>query len=57
MRRCAEDEELDVIVVAKQLGISEEEVLELAKDTPLGSSEKLSRLGALVFAELNPEES
>jgi ligand-binding sensor protein len=47
-----EDDETDTFLVAKQLGIPEAEVAELAKSTPAGSEEKLKQSGARLFEEL-----
>jgi ligand-binding sensor protein len=48
------DEELDPFLVARQLGISEERVLELAQSTPLASEEELRPAVDQLFRELNP---
>jgi ligand-binding sensor protein len=48
------DEELDAFPIARQLGIPEEQVLELAKSTPLGSEEELRALVDRLFRQLNP---
>lgn len=48
------DEELDAFPIARQLGIPEEQVLELAKSTPLGSEEELRPLVDRLFQQLNP---
>jgi ligand-binding sensor protein len=47
------DEELDPFLVARQLGISEERVLELARSTPASSDEELRPLADRLFRELN----
>jgi ligand-binding sensor protein len=47
------DEEIDSFLVAKQLGISEERVLELARSTPIGSEEEIRRLAERLHEELN----
>jgi hypothetical protein len=52
----ADDEEPDAFLGAMQVGISEEEVDELARSTPPGSEEELRRLGTRLFAELNPTQ-
>lgn len=49
-----EDEELDVFLVSKQLGITEEAVLELAKSTPSGTEERVEPLAQQLFEQLNP---
>jgi ligand-binding sensor protein len=51
----SEDEELGSFVVAKQLGISEERVKELARSTPFGSEEELQQLAARLYDEVNEE--
>jgi ligand-binding sensor protein len=48
------DEELDPFPIAKQLGVPEEQVVELAKSTPFGSEEELQQLADRLFRELNP---
>lgn len=54
----ASDEEgLNSFLIAKQLNITEEQVLELARSTPVGSEEKLKPLANRLFKELNPEYS
>lgn len=52
----SKDEELGSFVVAKQLGVSEKQVTELAQSTPFASEEELQRLTASLFEELNEEE-
>lgn len=47
------DEEIDTFLVAKQLGISEERVKELARSTPIGSEEEIRRLAERLYEELN----
>jgi ligand-binding sensor protein len=53
------NEELESFVVARQLGVSEEQVTDLARSSPFGSEEELLRLGTRLFEELSPtkEES
>jgi ligand-binding sensor protein len=53
----SEDEELGSFVVAKQLGVSEEQVEGLARSTPFGSEEELQRLGERLFDELSSNRS
>lgn len=53
----SEEDELDSFLVARQLGVPEEKVLELAKSTPAGSQEDLQELAERLFEELNPQES
>jgi ligand-binding sensor protein len=48
------EEELYDELVARQLGIAVKQVRELAHSTPVGSKEKLDRLSARLFLELNP---
>ena len=48
------DEELDPYPVAKQLGITEEQVLELARLTPEGSTAEVEPVVDRLFARLNP---
>jgi ligand-binding sensor protein len=48
------DEEVSSFFVSKEVGISEEKVLELAQSTPFGSEEELDQLCASLFKELNP---
>jgi len=50
----SKDEELNTFLVAKQLGVSEERVQELARPTPFGSGDEVERLGERLFDELNP---
>ena len=50
----AEDEELDSFLLAKQLDLPEQEVLELAKSTPFSSIEKLKEPVDRLFRILNP---
>jgi ligand-binding sensor protein len=50
----SEDEEVNSFLVSKELGISEEQVLELAQKTPFGSESELEEACAKLFAELNP---
>jgi ligand-binding sensor protein len=47
------DEEPDAFLVAKQLGISEEEVLHLAESTPFGSEDEVRQFCTRLFDELN----
>jgi ligand-binding sensor protein len=49
----SEEEEIDTNSLAKQLGISEDEVREMAKSTPLGSEEAVEREAAELFASIN----
>ncbi len=49
----SDEEELDPFVVAKQLGITEEQVLDFAKSTPAGSEEKLQPVIDRLFEQLN----
>lgn len=49
------EEEIDSETVAKQLGISEDEVLEIAKATPFGSEKEIESVAADPFDELNAE--
>lgn len=51
----AEDDELDTLLVSKQLGMPEAEVADLAKSTPVGSEEELKQMGARLFDELHPK--
>ena len=48
------DEELDPFLVARQLGISEERVLELATSTPSSSEEELQPAVDRLFLDVNP---
>ncbi len=48
------DDELDPFLIAKQVGISEEEVEELATHTPAVSKEEIEAIADRFFAELNP---
>jgi ligand-binding sensor protein len=48
----SKDEELNSFFVAKEVAITEDQVLELAKSTPLGSEEELTTLCAKLFEEL-----
>jgi ligand-binding sensor protein len=50
----ARDEELDPFLIARQLGIPEERVSELARSTPFSSDEELQPLVDRLFHELNP---
>ena len=50
-------EEIDYHTVAKQLGISEDQVLEMAKSTPFGSEEEIESMAAELFDELNAEKT
>jgi ligand-binding sensor protein len=52
----AEDEELNSFLIAKQLNLTEQEVLELAKSIPFGSIEKLRQPVDRLFRILNPYE-
>ncbi len=47
------DEEPDAFLVAKQLAVSEEEVLRLAESTPFGSEDEVRQLCTRLFDELN----
>jgi ligand-binding sensor protein len=47
------DEELSSFLVAKEVAITEDKVLELAKATPFGSEEELGKLCDRLFQELN----
>ncbi len=51
----SEDEELNSFLVAKEVGVSEEKILDLAQATPFGSEEELGRLCSQLFDELNPQ--
>ncbi|MBW2195786.1 MAG: PocR ligand-binding domain-containing protein [Deltaproteobacteria bacterium] len=53
----SEQEDLNSFLIAKQLNVPEEKVLELAKSTPFGSEEKLKQLADRLFSELNPQET
>ncbi len=48
----SENEELDSFLVSKEVGITEDEALELAKAAPFGSDEELEKLCARLFEEL-----
>ncbi len=48
----SKDEELDSFLVSKEAGITEEKVLELAKETPFGSEEVLERHCAELLQQL-----
>jgi len=50
-----EDEEIEAFLVSRQLGISEEEVLELARSTPSATEEELLQHAAELFARLHPD--
>ena len=50
----AEEEELNVFLIAKQLNKPEQEIIELAKSTPFGSVEQLRRPVDRLFKILNP---
>ncbi len=50
------DEELNSFFVSKEVAITEDKALELAKATPFGSEEELKKLCALLFQELNQVE-
>jgi ligand-binding sensor protein len=52
----AEDEELNSFLIAKQLNLTEQGVLELAESTPFGSIEKLRQPVDRLFRILNPYE-
>ncbi len=52
----SEDEELNSFLVAKQLGVTEKRVQELAKLTPFGSEENLEQIGAQLFETLNRDQ-
>jgi ligand-binding sensor protein len=49
------DEEFDPFLVARQLGVPEERVVELARSTPARSEEELRPLVDHLFNELNPQ--
>ncbi len=49
----AADEEPDTFLIAKQLGLDEDRVAELAQSTPIGSEEDLEDLARTLFDELN----
>ncbi len=51
-----EDEELDAFLLSKQLGIPEEEVLELARATPAAAEDDLMRHADQLFVQLNSGE-
>ena len=51
----SKDEELNTFLVAKQLGVTEERVQELARSTPFGWEDELQRLGEQLCGELNPK--
>jgi len=50
----AKDEEIDLFLVARQVGISEEEAQSLADFTPAVSTEEVKKIAGLSFVELNP---
>ena len=50
----AKDEELNSFLLAKQLDLPEQEILELAESTPFGSIEKLREPVDRLFRILNP---
>jgi ligand-binding sensor protein len=49
----SKEEEIDSFLIAKELNISEEKVLELIKDSPFGSEEELFPVAERLFTELN----
>ncbi len=49
-----EEEEIDLFLIAKQVGISEEEVESLAVSTPVVYEDKIEAVANRTFAELNP---
>ena len=49
----AKGEELNTFLLAKQLGVTEERVQELARSTPFGSEDEVERSGERLFDELN----
>jgi ligand-binding sensor protein len=50
----AKDEEIDLFLVAQQVGITEEEVQSLADTTPAVSTEEVKKVANMSFADLNP---
>jgi len=48
------DEEIDLFLVAQQVGISEEEAQALAETTPAVSTEEVAQIAEESFARLNP---
>ena len=48
------EDEVDPFLIAKQAGISEEEVAELAAHTPAVAKEEIEAIADRFFAELNP---
>ncbi len=48
----SEHEELDSFLLSKEVGITEDEALELVKAAPFGSDEELEKLCARLFEEL-----
>jgi ligand-binding sensor protein len=49
----SEEEEIDASSLSKQLGISEDEVREAAKATPVGSEEEIESAAAELFHQVN----
>jgi hypothetical protein len=49
----SEDEELNTLLVARQLGMPEERVQELSQSTPSGREEDLRLHAARLFEQLN----
>ena len=52
----SDDEEVNLFLIAKQLGISENQANELSLPTPIGSEKELLRLGGELFEKINTRE-
>ncbi len=50
-----EEEEIDLFLIAKQVGISEQEVETLAASTPVVYEDKIEEIASRTFTELNPQ--
>lgn len=50
----SEDEEIETLLVTKQLGIPEERLEDMIRSTPVGREQDLRTLAQRLFTELNP---
>ena len=51
----SEEEEIEAVLLAKQLGISEDEVREMVKSIPVGSEEAIEKEAAELFDKINAD--